>query len=285
MRYLGGVSAVGDLFSSFLNIVPDWFSRPRSGELVEDFLDTPPGLLKSMGEQVVKLPTPQPYCTTIQTALERALQAWQANPEVESNSLVVLGRPVEDIAPILKTSLQQGFSDCEVQFFLGGYQHPADPLAVPQHLQRELEADHGNLNEGREITAPVTQTDLDSHVPTIMVVSSLEQCFLRCIQGWEGIEYLQTLSTHDTSRFWVFGCNHWAWAFLERVCQVSAYLEEAVALPNLSGADLQDWLKPLMETELATPGGPGVQVTSVGDGYWNSLANVSNGIGSTALQM
>ena len=270
--------------SSFLRTIPARVSQSASPEPAETLVDVPPGIGNRLGERVTKLPVPQPYQTTIRSALLPALQDWQANPEFENNSLVVLGRPIEDIGPILKASLHKEFPDCEVRFFLGGYQRPPDPLTLPQHLKREL----GQNNEASsgEIATPVTQTDLDNHVPTIMVVSSLEQCFLRCIQGWEGIEYLQTLSTQDPSRFWVFGCNHWAWAFLERVCQVSAYLEQVVALPKLSGPELETWLTPLLEADLETQAtGPMVQIAAPGDGYWSSLASTTDGIGSTAAQV
>ncbi|MEO0868854.1 MAG: helix-turn-helix domain-containing protein [Cyanobacteria bacterium J06642_11] len=270
--------------SSVLSKFPTWFASSPHVEPTDMLVDTPPGVLNSLQEQVVKLSTPEPYQDTIRTTLTQALQEWQANPEFENNSLVVLGRPVEEIGPILKASLQADFPDCEVRFFLGGYQRPADPLTVPQHLQRQLEPEDNVPAE--DLTTPVTQTDLDNHVPTIMVVSSLEQCFLRSIQGWDGIEYLQTLSTQDTSRFWVFGCNHWAWAFLEKVCQVSAYLEQVVSLPKLSGADLQTWLTPLLDSELATqPDAPMAHIAMAGDSYWNSLANATDGIASTAVQV
>ncbi|ESA38618.1 hypothetical protein N836_32275 [Leptolyngbya sp. Heron Island J] len=263
--------------------IPALFSRSATPEPTEELVNAPPGVLNSLGEQLAQLSTPQPYQATIQDALSRALQDWQANPEFENNSLVVLGRPVEDIGPILKASFHEEFSNCEVRFFLGGYQRPPDPLTVPQHLKRELELD---TEAPSEIATPVTQTDLDNHVPTIMVVSSLEQCFLRCIQGWEGIEYLQTLSTQDPSRFWVFGCNHWTWSFLNRVCQISAYFEQTVALPKLSGAELKAWFMPLLETNLETQAtGPMLQVTEASDSYWNSLANTAEGIASTATQV
>lgn len=274
---------VGKRVSSFLQSLPTWFSDSKHVEPIEELVDAPPGILNSLGERVTKLSTPKTYQTTIREALVQALQNWQGNPEVESNSLVILGRPVEDIGPILKASLHEEFPGCDVRFFLGGYQRPPEPLTVPQHLKRELEP---NDDAPSEVTTPVTQTDLDNQVPTVMVVSSLEQCFLRCIQGWEGIEYLQTLSTKDTSRFWVFGCNHWAWSFLERVCQVSAYLEQVIALPQLSGTELKDWLMPLLDADLETQSaGPLVQIAETGDGYWNSLANISNGIASTAVQV
>ncbi len=270
-------------FSSFFSTLPAWFSRSATPEPTEDLVNAPPRVLNSLGNQLTQLSIPQPYQTTIQDTLGQALQDWQANPEFENNSLVVLGRPVEDIGPILKASLHEKFPDCEVRFFLGGYHRPPDPLTVPQHLKRELES---GTEVPNEVATPVTQTDLDNHVPTIMVVSSLEQCFLRCIQGWEGVEYLQTLSTQDSSRFWVFGCNHWTWSFLERVCQISAYFEQAIALPKLSGPELKAWLMPLLETALASQTtGPMVQVTAASDGYWNSLASTADGIASTAAQI
>lgn len=269
--------------SSFFQTIPVWFSHSASSEPTEEFVNVPPGVLNSLREQATNLPIPQTYQTTIQQALAQAIQDWQANPEFENNSLVVLGRPVEDIGPILKASLHQEFPDCDLRFFLGGYQRPSDPLTVPQHLKRELEPDE---QDPGEIAPPITQTELDNHVPTIMVVSSLEQCFLRCIQGWQGIEYLQTLSTQDPSRFWVFGCNHWAWVFLERVCQVSAYFEHTIALPKLSGTELQTWLMPLLDANLETQStGPMVQIATGSSGYWNSLAGVADGIASTAAQV
>ena len=280
-----------------------WFAQTPAVELIEPLVDTPPVILKQFQASVLKLPVPDPYQQSIREALTEAIQEWQLDPELENNSLVVLGRSVEDLAPILKASLQAGeagMPDCEVRFFLGGYQRPASVLEIPQHLRRELEPkpDEGkeqkggiSQNAGCINAAPVTQADLEEQaLPVVMVVPSLEQCFLRCIQGWEGIEYLQAMATQDTSKFWVFGCNHWAWAFLERVCKISAYLERTVALPKLSGEALQAWLEPLQETELETVVGddesrPQLTVELGPETHWNSLSSTASGIASTAAQL
>ncbi len=261
-----------------------WLARTPVVEQDDPLADVPPGILNCLSTAANQLPTPQPYKAAIGQALNQALQEWQANPDIENNNLVVLGRPVDDMVPILKASLEEGFPDSDVRFCMAGYQRPADPLETTQHLKRELEPKVDDAQEA--IATPVTQTDLDQQDLTIMVVPSLEQCFLRCIQGWEGIEYLQTMTTRDKSRFWVFGCNHWAWAFLERVCQVSAYFEQTVSLPDLSGEALQTWLAPMCTEAIATPlDGPTIQVESVDASHWGSLASAANGIASVAARL
>ncbi|MEM9807571.1 MAG: hypothetical protein AAF959_20085, partial [Cyanobacteria bacterium P01_D01_bin.56] len=82
--------------SSFLKTIPVHFSSSASSESTEALVDVPPGVLNTLQEQVVKLPTPHPYKETIQAALSSALQDGQANPEFENTSLVVRGRPVEE---------------------------------------------------------------------------------------------------------------------------------------------------------------------------------------------
>ena len=275
-----------------------WFAQTPAVELIEPLVDVPPVILKQFQASVVKLPVPEPYQQSIREALIEAIQEWQLNPELENNSLVVLGRSVEDLAPILKASLQAGepgMPDCEVRFFLGGYQRPASVHEIPQHLRRELEPKPDESKEpkaGSVNGAIANQPDAENEeaqLPVVMVVPSLEQCFLRCIQGWEGIEYLQAMATQETSKFWIFGCNHWAWAFLERVCKISAYLERTVVLPKLSGEQLQSWLEPLQETELeAAPEGDSQLRLAIEVGqetHWNNLSSAASGIASTAAQL
>jgi hypothetical protein len=252
----------------------------------DDFATIPAGVLHNLSDKLGKLPTPDPYQSEIQTAFSQALQAWQANPETASNSLVVLSRPVEAITPILKASLQSPTANYDVRFFLSSYHRPIDPLNIPGHLQRELAPEKATSNETP--SAPVTETDMAATRPTVMVIPSLEQCFLRCIQGWEGIEYFQSLSTQDTSRFWVFGCNHWAWAFLDKVSQVGAYLEQVVSLPELSGDDLETWLQPLLTASIDTQGLAAnlpLQIKTDGESFWGTLASVSKGISTVAAHL
>jgi hypothetical protein len=245
----------------------------------------PPGVVNRLLDRLKTLRTPEPYQDAIQVTTRQAIQAWQANPETASNCLVVLGRPVEAIGSIIKDSLDNYLLDCEVRFFLSAYYRPPDPLTITGHLQREIEPEQPSSREKPE--TPVTQSDIHEQIPKVMIIPSLEQCFLRCIQGWEGIEYFQTLATQDTSRFWIFGCNHWAWAFLEKVCQVSAYLEQTVALPDLTGAELETWLRPLLNSSVKKRDDEQFElaVDAERDIRWDSLASLAGGSAATAAHL
>lgn len=270
---------------ALLRSLPDWFSQKSRPEEDIPLAALPIGVWHGLVEQLETLRVPEPYQDTVQVTTRQAIQAWQANPETASNCLVVLSRPVEDVGAILKASLQNYLLDCDVRFFLSSYHRPADPLTITGHLQRELEPEKQSAVE--KPAAPVTQTDIHEQIPTVMVVPSLEQCFLRCIQGWEGIEYFQTLATQDTSRFWIFGCNHWAWAFLDKVCQVSAYLEQTVTLPELTEDDLQTWLHPLLSFPVSKRDNDSFEITVAAEAadHWDSLASLSSGNGATAAHL
>jgi len=266
-------------------VTNQWFVSRAAAEADEHLAALPAGITQALTQKLQSLPTPHQHQEAIQLSTREALKAWQANPETASNCLVVLGCPVESTAHMLKESLEDYLLDCEVRFFLAGYQRSADPLAITGHLQRELEPDQER--EPSETKVPVTQTDLHESLPRVNVIPSLEQCFLRCIQGWEGVEYLQNLVTQDTSRFWVFGCNHWAWAFLDKVSQVGAYLEQTQSLPKLSGAALLQWLHPMLTTAVERPDGRSleVQVAEVDESYWKSLASLAAGNAHTAAYL
>ncbi|MEO1300588.1 MAG: MarR family transcriptional regulator, partial [Cyanobacteria bacterium J06636_16] len=83
------------------------------------------------------------------------------------------------------------------------------------------------------------------------------------------------------------GCNFWAWAFLDKVCQASAYLEKTLALPELTGKDLQTWLVKLIDTPLETaiPECSELQVEAHDDDDWQALADAAEGFRTTAVHL
>ncbi|MEO0517448.1 MAG: hypothetical protein AAF171_09130 [Cyanobacteria bacterium P01_A01_bin.116] len=295
---------LGDRIQSFLHTSAKKAARKAPlGNPLEPLEPLLPAALSQLTAKITQLSPPQPCQNAVKAELTRALKNWQADPELANNSLVVLGRPVEDVARILRASLQEfstpaieapdataATTAVNIQFLLGGYQRPLDPLEIAQHIRREI-AQKGSDTLPKP--AEEAADSLSTRKPTVVVVPSLENCFLRCIQGWEGIEYLQNLTTRDTSRFWVFGCNHWAWTFLDRVCQISAYLEQPLHLPELSGEDLKAWLQPILESPL-TLDHPFQEhpfqerpfhIEPSGDSYWSALSNAASGIGATAATL
>ena len=204
---------------------------------------------------------------------------------------MVLGRPVEDVAKMIKTSLQTWPTDdsfpVNVTFHLGGYRRPRNPLDIDAHVRKAFPLKKITATDSTHAAATEKHEQLtEENVPTLMVVPHLEQLFLRCIQGWEGVEYLQNLTTRDPSCFWIFGCNHWTWVFLDRVCQISAYLEQPLRLPELTGKDLQHWLMPLFDDLLILPESDcSIQLEMASDSVWQGLSNVSSGIGATAARV
>jgi hypothetical protein len=81
----------------------------------------------------------------------------------------------------------------------------------------------------------------------VVLVPLLDWCFLRCVDGFDGIEQLQNKILGDRTRFWILGCNTWAWQYLDQVCQVSAYLQQKFVLPPLSSHAIKEWLAPVMD--------------------------------------
>jgi hypothetical protein len=223
----------------------------------DNLLDSPPeGIIQEFAEKINRLSHPVDYTTSIQEVLKTALTNWQQNTN-SANSLVVLGCPVEPIAGILQGSLTGELSkDLQVINPLGSWRRTTDASALVKVIEEVLSSDpHQEL----------------------IVIPCLAQCFLRCIGGWEGIEFLQNAVVHDQSKFWLIGCNSWAWSFLDQVCQISAYLEEVHYLPQLKGKALEQWLAPVTQ-ELATQDNE--EDTNLADS--KSLASLADGVSSVA---
>ncbi|MEM6522040.1 MAG: hypothetical protein AAF892_18240 [Cyanobacteria bacterium P01_D01_bin.71] len=264
-------------------LVEQWFSS-ATPETQEHWDVVPPGIIQALDNQLTALPPPPPYQKSIQLAAREALKAWQTSPETASNCLVVLGSPVDAIPDIIKNSLQDYLLDCDVNFVLSDYQRSPQALAITDHLRQQLTPIASQ--QPAEPPVSMSSSDLQNYRPSVLVIPSLEPCFLRCIQGWEGIEYLQNQIAQNSAHFWVLGCNHWAWVFLDKVCQVSAYLEQTLPLPKLTGEALSQWLHPLLNNKIECEDESlTVRVTADDDLYWEALAKLSNGSATAAAQL
>lgn len=261
--------------------VQSWFShaQAKATETDNGLVDLPDDAVAHIEQRLQVLSSPPAYQTAIREAIATAVTYWQQSLTAPNN-LVILGSPVEPIAQIMHQSLR-GWHDSPLhpQVPLSCLSRSRDPLSLTQQMKQSLEAhipvqQHRDRSDANRLAAR----------KTLLVIPSLDQCFLRCIGGWNSVEYLRDLSIHNRDCFWVVGCSHWAWNFLDFVCQISAYFNQIEPLPELTGEMLQEWLDPIAKTVVK----PNDSDEAEGDrrrSYWNSLSNQSSGVSSIAVQL
>lgn len=259
-----------------------WFTRAQAKATDTDnnLAELPENIATQIERQLQNLTSPKAYQSTIQEAIASGVADWQQRLAA-SNSLVILGSPVEPIADLMHESLHD-WQDAPLNPLvpLDCRNRPLDPLMMTQRFRQALEPYPVSLEQEE---GDRTEVDQLGDRQTLLVIPSLDQCFLRCIGGWDGIEYLRDLSIRNRNCFWVVGCSHWAWNYLDFVCQISAYFSEVVPLPDLEGDLLQDWLDPVAKTvvEIEHP------EDEEGDrqSYWKNLASQSSRVSTIAVQL
>lgn len=260
-----------------------WFTQAQAAVAIEDEeVELPDGIQSQLWQKIQELPCCQVYQTTVQEVITAGVENWQRNLDA-ANSLIILGSPVEPIAKILSDSLQTWHNPpVEVFTPLPCRMRPHDPLIMSQQIQQALQAypqiDVKNLKD----TSDLLEANSLADRKTLMMIPCLDQCFLRCIGGWNSIEYLRDMIIHNRNCFWVIGCNHWAWDFLDFVCQISAYFSEVKPLPELDGAMIQTWLNPIAKT-MVEPDAIEDSKDNLSQAYWRTLASQSSGVSSIAF--
>jgi len=259
-----------------------WFSQAQTTDESEKLHRIPAEVETQLADALATLAPPQRHVDWVRDRIATHIKAWRANPQHASNSVVIIGSPIERIDDILDRSLQSELP-AELERIL-----PLWPLRSDRvgHSRQDFDT---KLVFARPIDEAEADPDADRKIE-LMVVPALDRHFLRCIQGWDSIESWQAQISRDRDRFWVLGCNHWVWVFLDRVCQISAYLEQIEFLPTLESEDLQTWLAPLIEKITRHPDDPNSADASDAperndDAYWQALASLSGGVGSTAAAL
>lgn len=269
------------LLSTLFDTFQGWFSQPPVVEDLEEPLsDLSPEIAAELRQQIQALPCHPDYQDAVQSALATAVSNWYSDPDAP-NSLVILGNPVVPIPPILDQILLN-WQPPDLQWvkqlpFPG---RSANPLQALADLKRTLEP--------LELSSP--EADLPGDCPredrqTLVVVPRLSGYFLRCIQGWEGIEYLRDLLLKNPSCFWLIGCNQWTWSYLNYVCQIGAYFEQVQSLPALTADQLKEWLNPIIEALEVELIDQKTDSESSSESYFERLADLSLGLDSVAAQL
>ncbi|MCT0219101.1 hypothetical protein KQ304_08835 [Synechococcus sp. CS-1329] len=261
------------LLEALRDSLDSWFEQQKS-QLAEDPLEPLPRERSlAVQRQVAGLNIPAAQLTFVRQELEEAIAAWRSDPDA-SHVLILLSRPVDPIAPVIEAALAGWTAPVDVcHTLLPCHHRPADPQATALMLSAALEE-----------PLPSGAGDDDT---VLLCLPSLDQCFLRCIKGWSGIGHLREVILERRDRFWLLGCNGWAWKFLDHVSQINSYFPDARTLPALTGDDLRDWLAPVSH-DLGLGRAADDQPNDAGDGehsktgagetdQWAQLADLSLG--------
>lgn len=255
-----------------------WLGAEPEGELLETVRQLPPEIVKSMNQAIASLPNHPTWSETVRSALAQAVNNWRANRDNENiegiNSLVVLGSPVESLSDLLQEAVSQWERETDsieqqiqVRSLKWPYR-PQDYAHIPNQLQALFD---------RSQTAPEKEE--------LIAIPRLESCFLRCIGGLEGIEYLRDTVFNDRSRFFAIACNQWTWKYLDRLYKVSAYFEQIVSLPALTGKQLQEWFAPVLSETHIDVDDQSEKLAKSQSEYYENLAAISQGLPSVAASL
>ena len=188
----------------------------------------------ALSKKINNLSTPSCYLNTIKSKLSEAIAKWQQE-ENATNSLVILGSPIERFAQIFNEALADWEQKDHLQIkSLSWSNRPPEHSTIKSQLNQEI--------------GFVQEENPDNARQVVVIIPDLAWCFLRCVDGLETIEYLQELFFQDRSQFWLIGCNTWAWEYFDIVASFSRYFPQTLCLPELKDIDLKEWLAPVRQS-------------------------------------
>lgn len=178
------------------------------------------------------LALPEAYKNAIQTKLLEVLTPWEKNKSSANHLFIVLS-PIEPIKLILEQVKDEALSIKTLSW----ENRPDQYSTLKINLQEQIES----LESLEENSHP-------ENTQSLIVIPDLSLCFLRCVEGLDSIEYLYDLILKDHSRFWIVGCNQWAWKYFDYLYKVNTGFEHIFSLPTLNAIELKQWLNPIYGT-------------------------------------
>ncbi|MDY6804836.1 MAG: hypothetical protein SXA11_13650 [Cyanobacteriota bacterium] len=253
------------------------FAKVPLQEEDREHKELPPEMVSSLTQAIENLPVPSEYTKPLQSSLEEALTAWQEEEDA-SNELIILSNPVEPLLKIIQETINNWQPPDEWKIKSLSFSTRPDNFS---NISEILESDLG-------LDAEPDFKEKSSKLKQLIVIPSLEFCFLRQIYGLDGIEYLKELIFKDNSHFWVIGCNNLAWEYLDYVDKITAYFEHTITLPQLEGSQLQEKLMPILadaNIKLNWDGESTEEREKKLKSHFDRLADTSEGSLSVAAQL
>ena len=236
----------------------------------------PPEIRTQLLDLIEELPSNPADKQAIASAIDKSFESWREDPNNADNSIVILSSPVASVSRILSETLEEWAKQKEIALKLLPF--TARPYAIEticDKLKHELDRREDEGNDRLEI----------------IVIPNLSWCFLRSLEGLQGIEYLQShLYNGSKNRFWIVGGGEVGWQYLNSVCAIEAYCGEVFVLPKLEPEDLESWLCPIIDKLNITFEAPRIE-QQILDGdkdnqtnYFDRLASISKGVSTVAVQ-
>lgn len=269
--------------TDIVHFLRSWLTSQSNGSAEDATTVSPPEeVVFQLQQAIAALPTPQPYADVIREALVEAIAAWKSQPQ-NNNVLVVLSSPIEPLAAFIEQSLSDWPPlDPRSLRILRWSGIPTHPEAFVRGLRKEIRKQLRGEREPAEqvplrFSADGVQLDAELRQQMGIVLPELTQCFVRCIAGLEGVLYLRKEILKDPDRFWVVGCNHWAWDYLNYVCQMNSYFDRTVNLDPLNAKTLFEWLAPVRHQLSAMLPQVSLPSSLSQQAYFDGLARAANG--------
>ncbi|ERT07380.1 hypothetical protein M595_2620 [Lyngbya aestuarii BL J] len=201
----------------------------------QNYMPLSPEEVADYQNKIQSLSLPEVYNNAIQTKLSEVLTPWKKNKN-SANHLFIVFSPVEPTQAIFKQTLEQVNDETLLRKSLSWETRPDDYLTLENQLQSQIESSEDS--EG---------SDNNTNSQSLVIIPDLSLCFLRCVEGLDSVEYLFDLILKDHSRFWVVGCNQWAWNYFNYLYKVNSCFEHIFPLTSLNAVQLKQWLTPLYE--------------------------------------
>lgn len=280
-----------DTATQWLEQMRGWLGNSQSDRPEPTSQDLPPEAERKLREAIADLPPHPSYCEAVREAIMRSLSA-EGRKREDRNAAIALHSPAERFEPILRAACQHpDLSDYAIALLDTVPGRASQPAAVLTELRQTIDtpipAAAPKVVAQTEVAKIAALEDCEIEPLEIAAIPALSACFVRCIEGMNGIESVWSTLARDTSRFWAIGCNQLAWTYLKRTTQIDSYFANLFELPALKGEDLQTWLTPV-QNQLAQAM-PDITVPDWEEDsdrqFYEALANAANGLATPAAYL
>lgn len=194
----------------------------------------PATLTERLLSKIYSLPIYHCQSTIIVDRFLEKVSLWSENEDfLNYNSLMVLGEVTENFNSIIQHSLARQ----EIKEFLNTLD-----IEIIYFNSHQGNVDHNIDYFDQKIS------DLKSlSGRKIIVIDNITDYFSRSVKGLQLLEHFFEFYLEDKEKFWLIGCHHWLYLFLDKIYRITAYFQDSITLTSLSWENLQEIFEPVLE--------------------------------------